>query len=962
MKSKHVLLINRKLSFIPETLLYPEVECINLHCNNLEKITGISNLMHLTSLDLSSNKLASISGLTGLPLLKSLNLASNFISKVEGIGELLQLKYINLSYNRISLLHGFLDLHGPNSNLQIILLHENQLESKNHVIACMKGLISLRHLVLNWNYSDNALINDGEIRKEFLEKLPQLTSIDLLNRHEEPVDIDDELESISIYSNSLNLVSHECEMASPVLSTSVSEVSPLLSPASISKKTTVDVAILSTESLNEKKMSSDQTLKSNVLSEISNEQCLKITPENETPSTKSSKSFVARSKTPSKTDAGTSKTMVKRSKTSLDVDTISNQNRKVVVKSARTFQRNRRSSIPVKNSTKQSIKRTEKESLVNILKELETEREQRWKAEEASKKLVTVIREMQSRSSEKKSLQEAAAATTERLKQALLSEKKTCEELKNDSSVKDNQILSLNQKLNKISEKFRVTVDTLKKSLADANAKITRMQAKTDKEKKDLQGSLRQLSDKYESICYINQHLKIQLESLRPQNTNENNNKRKCCTFTDVEFQKALESELKKDEKRHQAEISLLEHQLQSKQSELSQLECEFREALLIESKRFKSLEEKFSAVNDKACKYETLVSVASDKEEKFRSMIAQMTSVIKEQKLKITETVNSKQELSKCYEKQLIAQQQEINLSKNHSAHYEKIKRENADLSSKLFALQSVVDGLKEERKLWSLDLAEQGVALSKDRGWLEMKIESLKTEVEALKNNNKRDLDSLRIKTKIVEDQTETILRFKEELSLKDKVIRKKLDEKLVEQQQLLQASEDLINENTLLKEENKTLISRKQQLKNELTNLQHDYAELQENFEKQKLKWLEKGNVLMKLEQQVKHFSVNNREKIEQLVKERDNALSAAQLMKDKNNSLSATYEEQLKAAGELHKQEMQRLVRNKEEEVNRMKAEVDRVETEMKELLKETGLEKKKMEVKVCRLKALLEEVS
>lgn len=55
-------------------------------------------------------------------------------------------------------------------------------------------------------------------------------------------------------------------------------------------------------------------------------------------------------------------------------------------------------------------------------------------------------------------------------------------------------------------------------------------------------------------------------------------------------------------------------------------------------------------------------------------------------------------------------------------------------------------------------------GASLAQDRGRLEAKIEVLTTELESQKKQNQRDNDSLKIKTKIVDDQTETIRKLKE------------------------------------------------------------------------------------------------------------------------------------------------------------------------------------------------------
>lgn len=55
-------------------------------------------------------------------------------------------------------------------------------------------------------------------------------------------------------------------------------------------------------------------------------------------------------------------------------------------------------------------------------------------------------------------------------------------------------------------------------------------------------------------------------------------------------------------------------------------------------------------------------------------------------------------------------------------------------------------------------------GASLAQDRGRLEAKIEVLSSELETQKRQNERDSDALKIKAKIVDDQTDTIRKLKE------------------------------------------------------------------------------------------------------------------------------------------------------------------------------------------------------
>lgn len=64
---------------------------------------------------------------------------------------------------------------------------------------------------------------------------------------------------------------------------------------------------------------------------------------------------------------------------------------------------------------------------------------------------------------------------------------------------------------------------------------------------------------------------------------------------------------------------------------------------------------------------------------------------------------------------------------------------------------------------KFASGDVCFLGSCLAQDRGKLEAQIESLCKENESLRKTNEQDSDALRIKCKIIEDQTETIGKLK-------------------------------------------------------------------------------------------------------------------------------------------------------------------------------------------------------
>ena len=112
--------------------------------------------------------------------------------------------------------------------------------------------------------------------------------------------------------------------------------------------------------------------------------------------------------------------------------------------------------------------------------------------------------------------------------------------------------------------------------------------------------------------------------------------------------------------------------------------------------------------------------------------------------------------------------------------------------------AQESVIDGLREERQLWSKELAHQGATLAQDRGRIEGQLDSLTKENKTLREELVRERDRVRVKEKQVEDQLESIHRLKRDLSSREHEVQShKLDWQREQQSlQLLLEQEEASN----------------------------------------------------------------------------------------------------------------------------------------------------------------------
>lgn len=83
--------------------------------------------------------------------------------------------------------------------------------------------------------------------------------------------------------------------------------------------------------------------------------------------------------------------------------------------------------------------------------------------------------------------------------------------------------------------------------------------------------------------------------------------------------------------------------------------------------------------------------------------------------------------------------------------------------MESQVTAQLSVIDGLRDERKLWGKELAHQGASLAQERGRMEAQLEFLTQETKTLQQQLQKERDAVRVKEKQVEDQAHTIQHLK-------------------------------------------------------------------------------------------------------------------------------------------------------------------------------------------------------
>ncbi|NWY50390.1 LRCC1 protein, partial [Chionis minor] len=1004
-----------------EVSLSSDLHTLNVHCNRIARIEGLSHLWNLQHLDLSSNQIRRIEGLSALANLRTLSLSCNLITKVEGLEKLFNLTILNLSYNRIHDLSGFQCLHGTNHKISHIDLHSNCVNNIGHLLQCTKGLRCLTNLTLEKNGKANPVCHTAGYRETVLQMLPQLTALDGRHVSGEPVvPAEENCSDSQCLGDILGcLVSSGCPSSRDQNYVTLPVVTPHIDQALAHFRQRTRIPVQSAISSSTDLVSSSETEKAEldkIYSEIRikkiEDQISQILQKVSDTSRREGPPNVLKAKrdtdptSESENESGkeNSRKVVKRSKiptyrrTTLSTrchmnhlkNKITDREEKSSSKCLRSSQRDshlnsssdtrdlevvgRKADILTgRQSNIEKVEEinsndTEESTYRVLIQELDQEKERRWKAEQAEKKLIEHVRELQKHAKEEKNIQSMAVYTTDRLKELILKERDVkarlqaeVQQLKGETEKLTNE---LNQARNKEVE-HQKAMQALEETLSKMETQ--RLQQRTIEMKQVQEAELKASANEREvqllRISFRQQKEKVkQLHELLILRDQEQRKERETrVALNGPEFQNALSKEVAKEEQRHEQRVKEFQEKINMLNQKYTDLEDEFRLALSIEAKKFKEVNEGFESVAADLVEHKRALFEFEQKEKEMASVIRDLTSIVKEQKEKIADLTKSNEEATanlKCRTGEL---ETVIEEDKQKAVQIELLKKENGKLISQLTAQESVIDGLKMERKIWGQELAQQGAHLAQDRGKLEAKIEVLTNEIEMLKKQKEQDGDALRIKNKIVDDQTETIRRLKEGLQEKDKQIRKQHEENM-EAQKLLQVQlDEKAAEYEELMEKLERQNERKEELKQLLEEKEVELDDIKNAHSALKKKWQGKGELLSRLEVQVKQMKESFDIKEKKLIEERNKSLQTQRIAVEKLREMDDAFRKQLESMLADHQEELLQLANEKEKQIEAANEKVYYVEEEMRQLLQETASNKKAMENKIRRLTEALNDI-
>ncbi|KAJ8011334.1 hypothetical protein DPEC_G00057060 [Dallia pectoralis] len=1001
MADGELCLIDKNISSLLAVPLNASVTTLNLHCNGLLRVEGLTSAWQLRHLDLSSNHISRIEGLGSLQSLRTLNLSCNLITKVEGLNGLVNLIRLNLSYNQINDLTGLLYLHGAEHKLRQLHLHSNRLDSINQVLQCMLGLQSLSDVTLSLDGKDNPVCSLPGYREMVLQSLPQVCRLDGVDRlgkpapprEDNPLDIpglEDYLDLLLSSDTSDQVRGDGLPLTTPRIDEVLSQVrqrsgdpGQTPDPARPTQEPHCSqagqVTVGNEHRIQKLEHQVSRLFKQTPAGEVSSSPVTSFRPEARRPkrdidNTSESecdgvKENQRRSRIPTQSKSGRSTKMVKKT-----------VNHKQPVKARQTEsdgERRQRRSCTVMPERKTSdpvgpgrkevsiIKQTveEEQTYRAIVEERDQERERRWKAEQAVRKLTEQMKTLQTQASQEKDLQSLAMHTTDRLKELLLKERSErsslqarMEELEQRRQSSASQLEQAQQR----EEQHRAALHSVTRGEADR----ARQQAEEMKRSQGLENKvsalMRELDIQRSSLRQHKDKLRQLHELLAAREQVHRKELEGRLVPGGAEFREAVASEVATVAQRHAQSRAELEERLSQAAKQYSSLEEEFRLALTMEAARFTEVEQSCQRVSAELSQVKGDLSQTQQRERQAASLVQELTTMVKEQKRHISDLSKTKRDAVAELKGRLQTLEAGAEEDRRLQLQLELLKKDKARLVSQLTAQESVIDGIRAERRIWGQELAQQGASLSQDRGRLEARIEVLAAELESQKKRNERDNDALRIKVKIIDDQTETIRKLKEGLQERDEQGRKHREENLQALRRLQEQLEEESATTQDLRDTVEQLTQRKEQLKQQLDHKEMELDQVRDVHSVTNKKWQAKAELLTRLESQVKSMKEGFDSRESLLLEDRDKATQAHKAAVEQLHSVDDAFRRQLESLQASHQAELLRLANDKQKQIDQATQKVFQVEEEMRQLLEETEIEKRTMEEKMRRLTSVLKE--
>ncbi|GAB1601356.1 leucine-rich repeat and coiled-coil domain-containing protein 1-like [Argonauta hians] len=1007
--TKEVSLICRGLSESSTLPLNESTEIVNLHGNDFTAISAhLSKLLYLRELDLSSNRISSMEALGNLRMLRVLNLSCNFIRKVEGMALLTSLLILNVSHNQIEDISGFKEVNGTDYALSVVLLQDNKIDNPSHVATSLKNCSNLRCLTFMQDDLSNPICGQADYRQRVLSRLPQVLVLDNVSRSKEILRMGD----IPVLAGQ-NFNSNSClpdlagSSSYEILNSQTGNFESKISKSSTDSQSLFDVrtpridlvmekfkhknwfddgSSLATDTENNPKYSkndeyinplrvSSESIESmgsdSIAPEFQSSSCEEpVTKCNDKVSEMQSKvrDRVNKLVNPTKNNPKSAKKTI-QSQNSRDKQP--KQNIRSISKQAASSVNPKTVAVKSDKGENQAQSKDKEyrdgieDTYKHLIEELAEERSRSWKAEQALKDLNLDVNNVRASLNDFKVKYERLFKENSYIKGCFEKEKSNKMELERkvinmEHVIEDLQCKLVAAKKNVESQKSLLS-EVQSSAVERENQHLKILNEERKRFKKDNLMSavaVKQSSELKISVNSLEKQVTELQQLLASRELEHKEDLRDRYKLGSKELDRVIEKEMKHVKQKYEDRMKLEADRTEMMEKHYRNVEKELKDALQQESGLVNQLELAYDFVmKENEVNKKALVD-AQLKDQKKTETLSQLTNVVKKQKEQIAVLFKSENEMVSKHKQQMEDASRHIADAQKKAAQNDKLKQDCLTYQAQIEAQESLIVGLRAERKVWENELAQQGTSLAQDRGRLEVKLESMEIETECLKKQLKSEVDTVKIKAQMINDQAETIKSLKAELLQKDKSIKEVRDDAYKIQKNI---EDELLHEQTARQESQFTidkLEDRKRELKEQLSEVVKELENTRNAHHLLKEHWKGKSDLISRLEVQVREAKVIWENKEKSLVESCERAQNELKRNEEKMSELDSLFRKQLDNKETAHQKALAQLAKDKQIKLNNAHRKILDLEDEMRVILKERN----DVQIKMSKLAVLFGDMA
>jgi leucine-rich repeat/coiled-coil domain-containing protein 1 len=392
-----------------------------------------------------------------------------------------------------------------------------------------------------------------------------------------------------------------------------------------------------------------------------------------------------------------------------------------------------------------------------------------------------------------------------------------------------------------------------------------------------------------------------------------------------------------------------------------TELENEFRNALQIEDKRFNDVQQSYQKLKQEYQHVSEANRELVEREQRAKKVIEELTALVREMQEQLAAMQSKADMRAKEIQSSKEQAEREQQVAKKECAKVALLTAELDKLNAKVVAQDSLLWGLKEEKTLWSKELAAQGASLAADRGRLEAQITALILAAEQSKSEIAELKEALKIKNAMLDDQADSIKKLKSELFERDHTLRTVKEESqkasLVLQEKI--AAEKRANDE--LAADLQAAVNRKQELKDKVHQLTLELDSTRQQFAEKERQWKDRNEFIGQLEAQVAEIRTVFGKKETNLQHEKEKAVQERKELQEAMQKMEHGFQIQVESRAQQLREYHIRVERLQQENLL-MQQQLESNEKEMRAILTEAEQRKRAAAAKIAQLTQLLHEMS